>query len=167
MKKFILCLLTATLLVSVHSKVSRGGSRSSSPLRKTLKKAYGARQRKKANKKFLGWSHDGDWEFEDWNTWRLQDGMLCRTAQDCEWPEENLLCRSHQLDFSPSTAWFGGDFASIVGWCECKDGLGWTNYELVCEAASWSPVIISLFCLIPMVALGSICAVCFCVFRKM
>ena len=166
MKIFLACLLTATALVAVQSRGSRGSSRSSSPLRKTLKKAYGAGQRKKANKKFLSWSHGGDWEFEDWNSWRLEDGMLCRSDRDCAWLEVNLLCQQYQLDFSPSPVWFGGDFASIVGTCQCRQGLVWTNSELLCEAASWSPVFISLFCLIPVVALTILCAVCFCLYRK-
>ena len=119
----------------------------------------------KATGKFLLWSHFGGWQFNDWNTWRMRDGMMCRTRDDCSWMDRNLLCQDYDLDLSISRAWFGGDFASIRGKCQCRDGMEWDNYELQCEADSWSGVMIFLFCLIALVGLAVLGAVCCCFLR--
>ena len=115
--------------------------------------------------KFLYWSHAGGWRFEEWNSWRERDGMLCRTTEDCSWLDRNLLCQDYEMDISPSRAWFGGDLASIRGACQCRDGMEWDNYELQCEAASWSGTMIFLFFLIAMVGIAILVAVCCCVLR--
>ena len=41
-----------------------------------------------------------------------------------------LQCEDYELDFSVSRAWYGGDFAAIVGECECQGGMEWDNHEL-------------------------------------
>ena len=60
-----------------------------------------------------------------------------RSTQDCTWMDPNLLCQDYEMDFSMSVscfnnllqsiyfsssqrAWFGGDFMSIIGECECR-----------------------------------------------
>ena len=92
--------------------------------------------------------------------------MLCRTTSDCSWMDRNLLCQDYELDISPSQAWFGGDLASIRGKCQCRDGMDWDNYELQCEAASWSGVMIFLFFLIALVGLAVLGAVCCCLLKR-
>merc|ERR1719495_881817 len=62
------------------------------------------------------------YKFDDWNDWREADGLLCRNTTDCNWVDTRLYCQDYELDFSPSRAWFGGDFASIVGTCACPRG---------------------------------------------
>jgi len=62
------------------------------------------------------------YKFYDWNDWREADGLLCRNTTDCNWVDPRLYCQDYELDFSPSRAWFGGDFASIVGTCACPRG---------------------------------------------
>ena len=37
-----------------------------------------------------------------------------------------------KLGFTPSIDWFNGDFASIVGQCECPENMDWDDYELEC-----------------------------------
>ena len=88
--------------------------------------------------------------------------MMCRTRDDCSWMDRNLLCQDYDLDLSISRAWFGGDFASIRGKCQCDDGMDWDDYELQCQP-SWSLGITVLFCLIAFLGIGLlICAVCYC-----
>ena len=91
--------------------------------------------------------------------------MMCRTTADCSWMDRNLHCEDYELDLSVSRAWFGGDFASIRGKCQCDDGMDWDNYELQCQP-SLSVGMTVLFCLIAFVGLGIFSAVCCCVCRR-
>ena len=120
----------------------------------------------KATGKFLLWSHIGGWRFNDWNRWRMTDGMMCRTSTDCSWLDRNLFCQDYELDFSPSRAWFGGDFASIVGKCQCGGGMEWDNGDLQCREPSWSGLMIFLFLLMALVGLAVVCAVGYCICRR-
>ena len=115
----------------------------------------------KATGKFLKWGHT-DWQFDDWNRWRMRDGMLCRTTADCSWLDRNLLCQDYKLDISISQAWFGGNSASIRGECQCGEGMEWNKEELQCEKLSFSVGLIILSCLIGLVALVILCALCCC-----
>jgi len=95
--------------------------------------AYVGYQLGKFTGRFGHWGHGGGWGHRDYNRWREQDGMLCRSTQDCTWMDPNLLCQDYEMDFSMSRAWFGGDFMSIIGECECSRGMTWDNWELRCE----------------------------------
>jgi hypothetical protein len=131
------------------SNKNRGSSYGSSGGKKkysTLKKAavigavgFGAYQLGKLSGRFShggygGWNHGGrHYGYNDWNSWREVDGMLCRKTQDCSWIDERLYCQDYELDFSPSRAWFGGDFASIVGECACPRGMVWDQRDVYCR----------------------------------
>ena len=41
-------------------------------------------------------------EFDDWNGWREQQGMLCRNDNDCNWIDQSMYCQNRQMDFSPN-----------------------------------------------------------------
>ena len=124
-------------------------------------------QIKKATDKFLKWSQTGGWRFDDWNSWRMKDGMLCRTTNDCKWLDMNLRCQDYKLASNISRAWFGGDFDSIRGKCQCKDGvMDWDDEELECQP-SLSVGMIVLYCFIGVVGLVIICAACFFCGRKL
>ena len=124
----------------------------------------------KATGKFLLWSHFGGWRFNDWNAWRMKDGMLCRNTDDCSWLDRNLLCQDYELDISPSRAWFGGDFASIVGKCQCGwsgSSMDWNSRDLECQSVPWSAFMIFIFCLTPVVLVGlAVLYYCVCCKRR-
>ena len=67
---------------------------------------YGAYQIGKVAGKFSSWKSHGNWGYNDWNRWRQDDGMLCRTSQDCKWIDPNLFCQDFELDFSPTVSIF-------------------------------------------------------------
>ena len=72
--------------------------------------------------------------------------------------DRNLLCEDYELDLSVSRAWFGGDFASIVGKCQCGPGLGWDDEELEC---CWNSAMTTLFwslACIGMILLSVLCS---------
>ena len=50
--------------------------------------------------RFGGYHHGGHWGFNDYNRWRQQDGMLCRSTLDCTWMDHNMQCEDYELDFS-------------------------------------------------------------------
>ena len=125
-------------------------------------------QVKKATKAFKKWSHSG-WEFDDWNSWRMRDGMMCRTANDCTWLDSSLLCQDYEIDVSISQAWFGGDLVSIKGKCQCGGEMEWDDYELQCQTPR--PATIALPILFLIILMGLIgccvfCAVCCCIFKR-
>ena len=120
------------------------------------------RQRTKVVGKFRKWAQTG-WRFSDWNSWRMKDGMLCRTTEDCSWLDRDLLCQEDELDISRvSPAWFGGDLASIGGECQCGDGLDWEEDLLECqEPRPLSQIVfIVLICLFCFGILGCVIVVC-------
>jgi hypothetical protein len=45
--------------------------------------------------------HAGDYDFDEWNSWRKEDGMLCRENHDCSWIDTNLKCDKHELHYTP------------------------------------------------------------------
>jgi len=107
---------------------------------KTLKKAavigavaYGSYQLGKMSGNFGRYHHGGQWGYNDYNKWRQQDGFMCRNNNDCNWLDQQMYCQDYELDFSPSRAWFGGDFASIIGECACPHGSTFNNYEMRCD----------------------------------
>jgi len=117
-----------------------GGGKKKGGMGKTLKKAavigavaYGSYQIGKMTNNFGHYRHGGQWGYNDYNRWREVDGFMCRTNDDCNWIDPRLYCQDYELDFSPSRAWFGGDFASIIGECACPRGSVFNNYELRCD----------------------------------
>eukprot|EP00090_Calanus_glacialis_P028914 TRINITY_DN46358_c0_g1_i1.p1 TRINITY_DN46358_c0_g1~~TRINITY_DN46358_c0_g1_i1.p1 ORF type:complete len:202 (-),score=57.48 TRINITY_DN46358_c0_g1_i1:95-700(-) len=148
---------------SSRSRSTYTGGKKKSSIKSKLKKAavigavaYGAYQIGKATTRFAHWSHQG-WGFNDWNRWREQDGHLCRNNNDCNWLDRNLQCEDYELDFSVSRAWYGGDFAAIVGECECQGGMVWDDRELQCQEPSFGGAMVALIiCLV----LGVMCCCC-------
>jgi len=98
--------------------------------------AYVAYKGAKATAKFAAWSAGnrgyGGWGYNDWNGWRQEQGMLCRTDNDC-WMDSNLACERNDFDFVLNRNWFGGDWNSIIGQCECRFGQ-WDHTQLQCQA---------------------------------
>jgi len=95
--------------------------------------AYVGYKLTKATAKFaLGGASLG-YRFNDWDDWREADGFLCRRSTDCNWLHPQLYCQDYELDFSPSRAWFGGDFAAIVGECACSGNFLWDDDQLECR----------------------------------
>ena len=75
----------------------------------------------KVTGKFTKWAAKAafsGWNFGDWDRWRREDGMLCRTDEDCSWLDPGLQCQGYELTWTPSPQWFGGG-ATIAGACEC------------------------------------------------
>ena len=109
----------------------------------------------KATAKFLKWNHTGDWGFEDWNTWRMKDGMLCRTTNDCSWLDKDLFCQR----IVRAEAWFGGNYSNIFGRCECREGMEWDTDELECLELEWTEGAIFGLCMIGLIGLALICCI--------
>ena len=61
--------------------------------------------------RFGHYSHGGHWGFNDYNRWREQDGMLCRSSMDCSWMDQNMHCEDYELDFSINVR--NADFKNI------------------------------------------------------
>jgi len=114
----------------------------------------------KATAKFAAWSLGGvrpSWGFNSWNQWRTKEGMLCRNDNDCRWLDQNFQCSDYELTFTPSSFWFGGDFAKIRGQCECRDGWDWADRDFRCEEQTFLPWVMAL---IVVAVLGSMCCCC-------
>lgn len=73
------------------------------------------------------------YDFEDWNEWREDDGLLCRDMADCNWIGSDIVCKSYELDFAPSASWFGGDAERIMGQCACRWGMSFDGQDLECK----------------------------------
>ena len=58
-----------------------------------------------------------------------------------------IQCQDYELDFSMSRAWFGGDWAAIVGECACPGGMFFNDGEMQVRLMAVSPHI-ELICLI-------------------
>ena len=79
-----------------------------------------------------------------------------RTTADCSWMDPNMVCQDNGLSFTPTVlsvwtiknsktkkrrlldsslqqGWFGGDYLSIVGECECQYWMAFDGWELQCE----------------------------------
>jgi len=148
-----------------------GGKKSS--VKSKLKKAavigavaYGSYQIGKATARFAHWSHSG-WGFNDWNRWREQDGHLCRNNNDCTWLDRNLECEDYELDFSPVRAWYGGDFAAIVGQCDCRGGMEWDNRELECQVPRFGGSLVTVLVIVLVLGvLGCCCCGFLCWFCR-
>jgi len=117
-----------------------GGKKKSKKM-STLKKAavlgavaYGSYQIGKMSSGYGGWNnHPRGYGFNQWNRDREIDGFMCRSTDDCSWLDRQLYCQDYELDFSPSRAWFGGDFASIIGECACPRGMYFDQREMYCR----------------------------------
>merc|ERR1712110_644074 len=73
--------------------------------------------------------------YSDWNGWRQEQGMLCRTDDDC-WLDSNLACARNGMD-GVDHKWFGGDWQRVIGQCECSVGQ-WDNDQLQCQQVSFT-----------------------------
>jgi len=107
--------------------------------------------------------------FDDWNSWREADGMLCRRSNDCQWIDRSMYCQDYELDFSVSRAWFGGDFAAIVGECACPEGNFFDDSQMQCIEASGMGIGVLIGIIIGAIAIMSCCccaAFCYCMKRK-
>ena len=84
--------------------------------------------------KFGGWSDGIGWEFDTWNNWRENDGMLCRNDKDCKWLNPKLMCEN--WDDPPTNlndGWFGGASSySILGECACPAGTYFNDDQISC-----------------------------------
>ena len=85
----------------------------------------------KASGRFHYWSHAG-YGFGSWNRWRMEDGMLCRTSNDCQWLDSKLECDSYKFGWNIDKDWFDGDWESVVGTCDCIEGRRWSNDQVQC-----------------------------------
>merc|ERR1712127_115613 len=96
---------------------SRGGSRGSSLKKKLVAGAvigagaYVGYKATKAAAKFAAFGLAGrpNYNYGQWDSWRREQGMLCRTTADC-WLDKQLECQDYELDFSINRGWFGGDY---------------------------------------------------------
>ena len=87
-----------------ENKNSWSGSGRKSSKGKTLKKAamigagaYVGYQLGQATHRFGGWHHGGGWDWNDYNRWRQEDGMLCRNNQDCTWMDRSMNCEDYEV----------------------------------------------------------------------
>merc|ERR1712080_189225 len=70
--------------------------------------------------------------FQNWNQWRQQDGMLCRSTTDCTWLDPQMIC---QPSFTPpqpgNPNWFGGgaEIQKITGECQCPPSFQFITAE--------------------------------------
>lgn len=159
---------------------SRGGKGSS--LKKKLiagaaigAGAYVGYKATKAVGKFAAWSagHSLSYQYNDWDQWRRspgrngrEQGMLCRNNGDC-WLDPNLECQDYDLDFDINRGWFGGDYLSIIGACDCRAGQQWDDRQLECQQA-WSggpggffAGVVGILVILLMIGVGICCCVGF------
>jgi len=86
-------------------------------------KKFGKYKFKKGKKKY---------KFEEWDSWRQQNGILCRDTDDC-WMDEQLECSDYELVRTDiHEGWFGGDVIAIRGTCQCNDFTWWDDDDLSC-----------------------------------
>jgi len=109
----------------------------------------------KVTSRFGHWSHGGYWRFQDWNRWRMNDGMLCRNNDDCTWLDPDLRCENYNIGWSYDSDWYGGD--KIVGSCDCPMGQWWSDDQLQCLLASRGLSGISIFFIVVATIVGLIC----------
>ena len=91
---------------------------------------YHPTKKQKLRRKYR--THSSSDNFDDWNEWRENDGMLCRNDNDCKWIHSRFYCKYYELDFTPDRRWFGNDAARIKGACECMSG-SFDRYDLKCN----------------------------------
>ena len=78
----------------------------------------------------------GDFDWDDYNTWREKDGFLCRGNNDCNWIDSRFYCQDYEITFTRSPYWFGGNATyrvNIIGSCECPDGMSFDDDEMECQ----------------------------------
>jgi len=122
--------------------------------------AYTGYQLGKIRGRFVHWSHAG-WRFNDWNRWRMEDGMLCRNDNDCLWIDNGLRCTDYKLDWTMTSEWFNGDTSAIVGTCDCVTAQWWSDDHLQClDYSSLSGI--SIFFIVIAAIVGSCISCCLC-----
>jgi len=86
--------------------------------------------------KFAEWK-GVSWSYEEWDEWRRQDGLLCRTDQDCQWLDGNIECEIYdELGWNQTSDWFSGQEGTVRGDCECKYSHTYQVQEFSCQP--WS-----------------------------
>ena len=93
---------------------------------KKLKKAFKPKKyRSKYGRKI-------DVDFDDWENWMEEDGMLCRDDNDCNWLDRNLGCNDY--NFVPSIIRGGWVWKSeLRGRCTCEFGFQFYSNDAVCR----------------------------------
>lgn len=92
-------------------------------------------QEQKLRTKFGEWNNKTTlgWTFKQWNQWRRDDGLLCRTADDCKWLGGNIKCDEYQhFDWDKNNGWFNGE--AVRGRCECQRWNTWESGDMSCRA---------------------------------
>ena len=113
----------------------------------------------KATAKYAKWKLTGSWQFNDWNSWRTKDGMLCRDRTDCAWLDKDLFCQTMVVT-GYDKRWFGGN--TVKGKCQCGNGKVWNNKELECE----EPLSAGMIVLYVLIGLVVLCALCYCFYKR-
>ena len=91
---------------------------------------------KKLRKKFKTrkmFTNSFDYDFDDWESWREIDGMLCRDDNDCNWLDYNLGCNydEFQLGYTTEADWPWKN--DLKGRCACSFGLQFDAEHTVCR----------------------------------
>merc|ERR1711974_97028 len=121
--------------------------------------AWAGYQVGRATSQFAHWNNGGSWQYKDWNSRREKEGQLCRTDEDCNWLFKDLKCKTYELSFTPDSAWFNGDYTSIVGQCECPADLDWDDWEMTCYEpvmSEWAIGLIVVICFLAIVLTGCV-----------
>jgi len=112
--------------------------------------------------------------YAEWNSWREQDGMLCRDELDCEWIDTSMYCKGYYLDKSEAGInrdWFGGQSSRVYGKCVCQ---GWTDWDIgtfdhknfKCAHSTSNMLWTSLFVVLGIVGLGCCAVGLYCFIKK-
>jgi len=99
------------------------------------------------------------WRLNDWDSWRQQDGMMCRTTADCSWLDPGLMCQNREISWTISPNWFGGDYRSVIGQCQCVNAGIWDNNNLNCRADNFWTGVLGVLTILFMLAFGCCCCV--------
>jgi len=92
-------------------------------------------QEEKLQEKFSEWNNR-DWTYDEWNAWRKEDGLLCRTADDCRWLGGAIKCENYdKFAWTINPGWFNG--GRVRGQCECEPRHSLEDME--CRAWKWRP----------------------------
>jgi len=124
-------------------------------------KSYSNSQKNDVKSRFMYWSH-GEWNFDDWNRWRMEDGMLCRSNSDCIWMDKMLECDRYRFGWDVSSGWFNnGSTREILGVCDCISTLVWRDEELECQEPGFFDKYTAFhICMVIFTILLILCACC-------
>jgi len=105
-------------------------------------KFYKYSQKDEVKTRFSRWKNV-DWSFNDWNSWRMSDGMLCRSNADCIWMDKMLECDRYRFGWNVRSGWFNGNGSThdILGVCDCIRTLIWRDEQIECQAPGTSDIL--------------------------